>query len=186
MLKAMMMTAGVLLAGCASVPEAAPSNPAITIEAGGYADAFDRAKEALRDTGFTLDRVDARAGLITTEPRASVGYTTPWVGHHANAGEAWLGFANREQRVAEIRFMPADGAPIDDLRSYEHQIAAEVVVIVERIEQPGRRIDASGVDFTHRSPGSVYGVGINPASSRSRSRHDPALILLILQKFYKS
>ena len=181
-----LMLVGALVAGCASSPVEVSNARSIEIEIepGGYADAFARAKEALRETGFTIGRVDARAGIISTEPRASVGYLTPWVGHHEGAREAWLGFANREQRVGTVIFEPADGSAQSDLRTYEHAITARVEVTVERVEHPGRRVDASGVDFAHRSPGSAHGIGIHTAPTPNSVRLDEALILKIRQIIY--
>lgn len=54
------------LGGCAS-PRAEQGR--FVIEAGGYETAFDTTRRTLVDMGYTLDRVDARAGVLTTQSR---------------------------------------------------------------------------------------------------------------------
>ena len=62
-----------VLSGCAT------SRPAEFATApGGYAAAFDAAREVLREFRFELERVDARSGIITTRPKATAGLATLW------------------------------------------------------------------------------------------------------------
>lgn len=140
-----------LLSACATSSPVSSSPPNATIAAEQYEAVFDRAKQVLRDANFTIDRVDARRGVITTEATPSVGLITPWLGHHRTDGEAWQGFVHHEQRRATVLFEPAGGEP-EDLRTFDGEIAFTVRVDVERIEQPGRRHDASGILFTSTSP----------------------------------
>ena len=64
-----------LLPGCGTTPRPATALP---IPSGRYAEAFDAAREALRDLRFDLERVDARLGVITSRPHATDGLATPW------------------------------------------------------------------------------------------------------------
>ncbi len=63
------------LGGCATK---GPASFDVAVEA--YPAVFQAAKEQLRRAGFTLDRVDARAGVITTRAKPSSGFFTPWIG----------------------------------------------------------------------------------------------------------
>ena len=54
------------LGGCAS-PRAEQGR--FVVEAGAYEAAFDASRQTLVDMGYTLDRVDARAGVLTTQSR---------------------------------------------------------------------------------------------------------------------
>jgi len=139
-----------MLGGCAQSPQRSRPLIEYVIESSQYELAFDRAKRVLRDASFSLDRVDAREGIITTKPRPSVGFLTPWVGHHLTENEAWLGVMHREQRVATVRFESIDGASAD-LRTHTGNLKAHVDVTVERVSEPGRRRDSSGILFSNRS-----------------------------------
>ena len=55
------------------------------VEPGQYAVAFDTARDVLRDNLFTLDRVDGRAGVITTQAKRSAGLASPWDGEQSTA-----------------------------------------------------------------------------------------------------
>jgi len=61
------------LSGCA-----APDLPTdLEVAAGDYPAAFEAAKAALRDYRFDLERVDARAGVISTAKKETAGLLTP-------------------------------------------------------------------------------------------------------------
>ncbi|MEM9166154.1 MAG: hypothetical protein AAGB48_03935 [Planctomycetota bacterium] len=57
-----------LLGGCAALQA---ESGRFAVDAGGYARAFETTRTTLNDLGWTLDRVDAGAGVITTLPRPS-------------------------------------------------------------------------------------------------------------------
>ncbi|TVQ61862.1 MAG: hypothetical protein EA379_05880 [Phycisphaerales bacterium] len=129
------------LTGCASRANA-DAVPAFSVPAGAYTAAFDAARAALRDEGYTLDRVDARAGVITTRPRVE-----PAIAPSGAAGDAdsWW---NSQRSVARVEFAPEDrepsGAtdhPDTDLRADDAPMQARVIVTIERLQRPGRRIE---------------------------------------------
>jgi len=129
----------------------------LTVSADSYAYTFNRAKRVLRESGFELDRVDARAGVLMSFPAPSAGATTPWRGHHLTAREAILGLIHHEQRIAVVTFEPFDGTSVDDVRLYAGDLRVVTDVLVERVEQGGnggRRDDASSIFFTSTSLGS--------------------------------
>lgn len=142
-----------LISGCAAPP---PARFSITPEQ--YDAAFAAARDVLRDRHFDLARVDARAGVITTQPSSSAGLATPWIDHTDTLEDAATGLMERERRRVEVRFLPtgsaASAAPAEasspdaDLRSLPGPYDVDVRVVVERIYQPGRRVDATGVRLT--------------------------------------
>jgi hypothetical protein len=90
-----------VVSGCAgkSKPDAT-----VAVPAGRYPEAFEAAKDALREFQFELDRVDAAGGIVTTHARGSAGFATPWVPHTSGLEDAGRGFVERERRRAAVVF----------------------------------------------------------------------------------
>ena len=86
------------LGGCA----AERTDVTFEVSAGGYARAFDAAKEVLREAGFELDRVDARAGVITTRSKGSAGIATPWVGDESTIEQEFDDLIHQQRRTAVV------------------------------------------------------------------------------------
>lgn len=95
----------------------------VEVAPGRYAEAFDAARETLRDYDFTLDRVDARTGVITSEPRFSVGMANPVDPIQSTARQEIQDLMNQQDRRVRVAFArpgvepvfepastPADGA----------------------------------------------------------------------------
>ncbi len=144
---ALILTAAALCAGCASQPPAAT----FEVPAGAYANAFQSAKDALRDAAFELDRVDARDGVIVTAPRQWAGIATPWIPHSTGMRSSMEGLAHHERRYARVVFEPIGGASSEhgtDLREYDGKMNATVEVVVQRIYRPGRRVSPAGIRLT--------------------------------------
>jgi len=95
-------------AACAVLPGGCVSNKATdrsaAIPAGRYTEAFDAARETLREYKFTLSRVDARSGVITTEPRFSYGIASPFDPVHSTARDRVRDFMNQQDRRVRIVF----------------------------------------------------------------------------------
>lgn len=140
-----------VLAACTAKPQ--PT--VLSFPSDRYADAFQAAKDTLRDFEFELDRVDARSGVITTLPRAWSGAATPWLPYSSTPRDAWEGLVQFEHRSARIEFRPADPTvpPDVDLLEYKGEISSTVSVGVERVYRPGRRVDATGVRLASRASG---------------------------------
>lgn len=149
------LAAALLAGGCSSAPE--PRT--FEVLAGDYGRAFDAAKEVIRDANFEMARVDAQGGVITTLPRSSSGYATPWLQHGTTIDDDTESLAHFQRRSVIVVFEPAS-APADastpqtttptpegaiDLREYDGALQARVEVIVERVYRPGRRPDATSV-----------------------------------------
>lgn len=154
-----------------------------------YPSLFESAKAELRARGFTLDRVDARAGLLTTSPMLSAGALSPWVG--GAGSEAAIDDAlHRNQRVVRVTFVreQAEGMLLDtpaawpgsggrpDLRLWPGRIRVLVEADVFRNYTPGRRVLADSVRLGHdvRARGERSG---SAGDSRSfQPSHRPRLV----------
>lgn len=138
------LVAGVVT-GCAGNGELAAEDRLdgeVRVEAvGDFAGAFAAAKDVLREHRFELERVDARAGVITTKPRAAGGWATPWVDHASDWDGAWRDTVQDEARVVRVQF--------------EDEAAVGVVVERIRVTRFGRRVDPT-------SPRRVRPVAVDP------------------------
>ncbi|MBM4107385.1 MAG: hypothetical protein FJ255_00985 [Phycisphaerae bacterium] len=120
---ALIAVAACLLGGCAG--SAGPAE--FSVAEGDYARAFDAVRDVLIARGFTLDRIDAQAGVITTRAKPTSGLATPWDGEQSSAGQEVEEFLNRTQRRARVTFDPAEGG----------QRRVVVEVLVERVHRRG-------------------------------------------------
>lgn len=133
--------AGVLvLGGCSA------SGPSVVdVPAGGYVRAFDAARRTLTDARFELDRVDARAGVITTQPKPSAGLLTFWDTTPTTMGQRVEDTVNAQRRTVRVVFEPVAGMVDADLRETQPAVRARVEVAVERLHRPGWDLDATSV-----------------------------------------
>ena len=142
-----------------------------------YAPAFRAALDTLRNRGFELARVDARAGTIETMPRTSAGALTPWIRHSVNAAQGIRGMLHHERRTARVFFAPADVAagtaarppestpddqptPEDtlaDLREWDGPVSIRVVVEVQRLNRPGTEASPTSITFDSTTLGRSRG-----------------------------
>lgn len=128
-----------------------------------YADAFQAARDALRDARLTLDRVDATQGVLTTRPTAEPGAAKPWSAAWG-ARAASEDLFQRQQRTVHVAFAPdaaADGPtpadappprgiipptdPARDLLQSPTDTTMRVRVLVQRVQRPGRRVSSESV-----------------------------------------
>jgi len=116
------------------------------IAPGSYGATFQAVKDELRAAGFTLERIDARAGVITTEPKFTAGLATPWVGDESSFEQEIEGLLNRQRRIVTVRFAPAEpGEPAKDLREADATLRAQVEVEVQRVHRVGLRLSPVSV-----------------------------------------
>jgi hypothetical protein len=153
------------LAGCSSADRASPAE--LRIGPGGYAGVFDAAREAVTAFGFELDRVDARAGVITSRAKTTGGLLTPWDEEQSTARQEIEDLINDQQRRVRITFSRADqqALPDDaDLRQQDGPMTARVEVAVDRIHHPGWRVEPTSVQQSRRwrDPG-LQARGMAPA-----------------------
>lgn len=154
----MMVVAG--LAGCAANPAPREGDPAaMSVAPGQYATMFDAARHTLRDRGFILERVDAQAGVITTQPKTTAGLVTPWDREQQSLAQEAEDLLERQQRVVSVTFEPsaqvaapsepaaADEAPGSppDLRASTEPFTMRVHVILQRLQIPGRKLEPEAI-----------------------------------------
>lgn len=142
----------VALAACAGLGGCAGSHaPSFRVEPGQYARAFDASRDVLREYRFTLERVDAAAGVITTRPKATAGLATPWDSEQSTLGQEFEDLVNDQKRRVRISFEPADkaaakpGAAGESLGASDGALIARVDVGVYRIENPGLRLPPGAI-----------------------------------------
>jgi len=150
---AAMLTLALVLLGGATGGCRVSGPTTAEVPAGRYGEAFEVVKDELRSQGYELERVDARAGVITTRPRASSGFWTPWVTDERRLRDELESSLHRQRRVVEVRFL-AEGE--GDVREAGGPLTLDVRVRVERVYQPGVRTPAASVRLRHVSqdPGS--------------------------------
>lgn len=149
MLVGLVCVVALLGVGCASHRSASTTNE-VAIDAGGYASAFEAAREVLRDERFTLDRVDAQLGVITTRPKRAQGLAAAWEGEQSSIGDEVEDFAHRQQRTVRVRFVQADqrDALEPSPATFDAPGVAIVEVGIERVMMPGLRPQPRALGLT--------------------------------------
>ncbi len=144
-----------MLGGCRSAGGA----PSVALEPGQYARAFDETKDLLASRQFTLERVDARGGIITTRPKATAGLATPWDTEQSSLRQEVEDLMNQQERRVRVVFTRAgdggesigDGERAPDLRDAAGPIEARFEVTVLRVSVPGGRIESSVILMSTRT-----------------------------------
>lgn len=164
----LLLASTALVAGCASTP--APRQFTIS-DAAAYEAAFAAAKETLVHSGFDLDRVDARAGVITTLPHRTAGLATPWDRDQSSLSQEWEDFVNLHQRTVRVTFEPAPAAiddalppdPVAGIDPSTGSLRFRVSAVVERVRIPGWRVEADAVALsTYATDPSLAARGMSP------------------------
>ncbi len=143
------------IAGCAS---SGPLTVDIPAEANNtaYSRAFDAARDTLVARRFELDRIDARAGIITTRAKPTAGIFTPWDREQSGAFSALEDTVHQHQRRVTVTFVPVDAGErpkgvAPDLISYNGPVRANVSVLIERVERPGFRAEVRSPRYSTMS-----------------------------------
>lgn len=95
-------------AGCASMKNQIAD---LRLDSASYETVFDATLAALRSSGFRLDRVDRRFGVITTQPLEAGSVLEPWRDLRATPSQAVQSTLNYERRVFRVMFARASGSP---------------------------------------------------------------------------
>lgn len=90
-----------VLGGCAA------QSPDLFVPASDYSATFAAARDVLHSYRFTLDRVDARAGVLTTAAKPTAGFFTPWDTEQSTLSQEWEDTINKQQRRVDIVFTPS-------------------------------------------------------------------------------
>lgn len=117
--------------GCASRPQ---GSTAAEVEPGSYPALFDATRQALTEYRFTLDRVDAARGVVTTAPKQTAGLATPWDREQSNADQRLQDLVHQQERVVRVVFEPP-----------EEPTRVAVEVVVERVRRPNWRVESDAI-----------------------------------------
>lgn len=97
---------------------------------------IEAVREVLTEYRFVIDRVDARRGVVTTEYKSTQGIVSPWDGEQSSLREESADFVNQHERSVRVEIDDAGGVI--------------VTVMVQRIHQPGRRIETEAISRSSR------------------------------------
>jgi hypothetical protein len=184
----LLLAAAMALCGCVAPAHLREGAAEAQVPAGGYAAAFDAARESLIGMGFELDRVDARLGIIRTLPKSSAGLATPWHREQSTLEQEVEDLFNRQFRIAVITFhlpgsvehapprpQTAPGPEPLDLREIDAPLVARVEVVLERLHRAGWRLEPSAMRWSSRSfDPDLRGTGMWPQYTVAFSQ-DPIL-----------
>lgn len=189
-MSAVTLLAPLMVGGCASVPQ----DVSTSVPASNYAQTFEAAKATLRDYRFVIERVDARAGIITTRTKPTAGLITPWDKEQSTTRQELEELINQEVRTVRIEFVPV-GAPendpvinprkatltpadqaggdLIDLRNLGQDLQCRVIVAVDRLHRPGRLLSTKTIRGTrnYEDP-ELNQRGIAPLSSEPLGRDE--------------
>ncbi len=162
-----------------SAPDAAATSldgpAAVRVAPGQYARAFALAREVLRDAGFVIDRVDARAGVLTTHPKPSAGLATPWDTQQSSLGDEVEDLVAHQRRRVRVWFEApgsADGAEPDLASSAS---LARVEVTIERLHVHAWRPSTKSVLLSSVAGDPVFTAAGQPQVYSVPTTRDPAL-----------
>ncbi len=128
----------------------------LEIEAMEYERVFDAARSTLMEYRFSIDRVDARRGVITTHPKRTNGLASPWDREQSSFGQEWEDLINEQQRVVRIEFDRPERGPGGESAGKSESgsnaaaatdAAATMRVLVElyRTHRPNWRVESESV-----------------------------------------
>lgn len=121
------------LTACASAPPAgARADASFATES--YPDLFNAAREVLAEYRFTIDRVDAARGVITTYPKRTAGLATPWDREQSSIAQEFEDLAHQQERTARVTFEPPD-APT----------RVSVHIVLDRVHRPNWRVETDAI-----------------------------------------
>ncbi|HLP83863.1 MAG TPA: hypothetical protein VK157_05895 [Phycisphaerales bacterium] len=146
------------LAGCQAAPHS-QSQPDITfaIAPGDYDTAFNATRDVLRDYRFTLDRVDAQAGVITTTLQPAAGLIAPWERAQSTAGDEFEDLLNQQSRRVRIDFI-------------ESNTKGVVTVAVERTHT------------AHLRPAQIVGLTTQAYDPQAEAKGQPAVYNVVIRR----
>jgi hypothetical protein len=149
-------------AGCAARRAGAPLPPRVEVGSESYEVAFDAVKDELRRLGFRLARVDARAGVITTEPLDSAGFATPWMQVESSSRQEVEGYLHRQRRRVEATFTTTPES--DDIRLADGTLALRIRVLEDRVYRHGVQLHPTSVRLVNvaRDP-ALEAIGAQPS-----------------------
>lgn len=141
--------------GCRS----ASGPTSVSLLPGQYARAFEETKDLLAARQFTLERVDARAGVITTRPKPTAGLATPWDTEQSSLRQEFEDVMNQQERRVRVVFTEPseqaaptpEGTAPGDRREAAGELIARFEVTLLRVSVPGTRVEPSAIRMSTRS-----------------------------------
>lgn len=162
-----------LAAACAAIPATgcasrAPKSAEFGVPSAQYDRAINAAREVLLEARFEIDRIDAAAGVITTQAKTSAGLLAPWDADQTTLDQEIADATSTHRRRVRITFEPAAvdrreaalapsaANPIHvgdrfaapgtiDLRAADLALTARVEVFVDRARRPGTRLETESI-----------------------------------------
>jgi len=138
-----------VVGGCSSQQQVQQS---ATVSVTEYAAAFDATKKVLREYGFSIDRQDARAGVITTRAKSTGGFATPWDREQTSVGDEIDDAFSRQARLVRVRFGARAGGAVEsvdvDVRTQPGPMSVTVSVQLLRRERPGWRVESTAINLS--------------------------------------
>lgn len=143
-----------------------------------YAATFERARDALRDAGFSLERVDPAAGVITTTPMSGLAaWKSPLL---READAAGLNSWHASTLEARAVFTGPPGSV--DLRGSSGPMNLRFEVVERREHRPSRRLDPTSVLYSTEFSDRWHAQqGLEPSFTVGRARNHRAEVLLLRQ-----
>jgi hypothetical protein len=118
-------------------------HPGTVVSPSEYAAMFDRARNTLRDAGFTIERVDAAAGVITTAPMPGLdAWKSPLL---RNAGVA--GLRSWHGGTVEAKAVFTTSPAVVDLRTATTPLILRFEVVERREYHPSKKVDTTSVVY---------------------------------------
>lgn len=150
------IAAASMLAGCVGGTRGASSidervafveDAAVRVETEDYAWMFERARDALRDAGFEIERVDAAAGVITTAPMPGLAAWKSGLLREAGVARVFHAEGWHATTVEARAVFASTGSRVEDLRESESALTLRFEVVERREHRPSRRIDTTSVVY---------------------------------------
>lgn len=149
-LAACVLGAGGCSGGGASQPRVvevlAPPPTTLEIAPQAYERAFARTLDRLRIRGWIIDRVDAGAGVITTEPRPTAGLLTPFTRVAQTTADEARELVQPTQRRIRVTFRTVRG--LAPYQAIDDAMTARIEVFEDRLFVPGQRVSPVSIALT--------------------------------------
>lgn len=132
----MLLTPILVLGACSSAAPYTKDSVVIELDPADLDRAIDAARAVLIDNRFTVDRVDARRGVLTTYPKQTAGLASPWDPEQSSFDQEIADLVHHHERVIRVSFVQdAPGA----------MIRADVHASIIRIRRPGWRLETESI-----------------------------------------
>jgi hypothetical protein len=150
------------LTGCAAKPEhvlVSSKDMEISLDSPEAERLWMAAQDTLRSNRYRLDRVDRRAGVITTFPELSQGLFEFWRHDVDTSRDLWESAINPLRRWAEVHFDAGDDGTLNRISLIVHK---------ERLSAPDRQFNSTAAAYRLFSDTLPSTTGQYPAQSAEK------------------